>query len=138
MTARPNPSALDLPLSCRVQPPLMLLARVISLLHRKKGLDAGIAKGKEEALKGEIKLKKSIGLGPQPNVIPPAEAEIKADLRDVSIGWHPVPGAKWFADSTRLGKYITKEVGKYPDPTQHWAVLVGEYCHQLWMVSQGV
>jgi hypothetical protein len=28
---------------------------------------------------------------------------------------------------------ITSEIGKYPDPTQHWAVLVGDYVHQLWM-----
>jgi hypothetical protein len=28
---------------------------------------------------------------------------------------------------------ITEKVDKYPDPTQHWAVLVGDYVHQLWM-----
>ncbi|KAH8198204.1 hypothetical protein TruAng_007631 [Truncatella angustata] len=28
---------------------------------------------------------------------------------------------------------ITEGVSKFPDPTQHWAVLVGDYCHQLWM-----
>jgi hypothetical protein len=50
------------------------------------------------------------------------------------VGWHPVPGAKWFSDSG-IGKLITEKINKYPDPTQHWAVLVGEYAHQLWMVS---
>lgn len=57
-------------------------------------------------------------------------------MRTVEIGWHPVVGfaGKWFAEQTMLGKKIAKEVGKYPDPTQHWAVLVGDYCHQLWMV----
>lgn len=40
---------------------------------------------------------------------------------------------KWFAEQTRLGKMITEKVDKYPDPTQHWAVLVGDYVHQLWM-----
>jgi hypothetical protein len=34
-----------------------------------------------------------------------------------------------------IGKMITEKVHKYPDPTQHWAVLVGEYCHELWMVT---
>ena len=53
----------------------------------------------------------------------------------VELGWHPVAGAggKWFAESL-VGKQITNRVGKYPDPTQHWAVIVGDYVHQLWMV----
>ncbi len=42
-------------------------------------------------------------------------------------------GGKWFAEKCGLGKMITKEIGKYPDPTQHWAVLVGDFVHQLWM-----
>jgi hypothetical protein len=40
---------------------------------------------------------------------------------------------KWFAEKTGLGKIITEKINKYPDPTQHWAVLVGGYAHQLWM-----
>jgi len=32
-----------------------------------------------------------------------------------------------------LGKMITEKINNYPDPTQHWAVLVGDYAHQLWM-----
>jgi hypothetical protein len=58
-------------------------------------------------------------------------------LREVHVGWHPVGGAagKWFADDTRLGKLIAEKTNKYPDPTQHWAVLVGDYVHQLWMVG---
>jgi hypothetical protein len=52
------------------------------------------------------------------------------------VGWHPVAGTagKWFADETGLGRMITERIKAYPDPTQHWAVLVGEYAHQLWMV----
>jgi hypothetical protein len=42
-------------------------------------------------------------------------------------------GGKWLAEKSGLGKMITKNIGKYPDPTQHWAVLVGGYAHQLWM-----
>jgi hypothetical protein len=42
-------------------------------------------------------------------------------------------GGKWLAEKSGLGKMITKEIGKYPDPTQHWAVLVGDYVHELWM-----
>jgi hypothetical protein len=77
-----------------------------------------------------------VGLGPKPNVIPSGtEADIHGPLRQVEIGWHPVGGlaGKWFAEQTRLGKFITEKTNKYPDPTQHWAVLVGEYCHELWM-----
>lgn len=53
-------------------------------------------------------------------------------------GKHPVAGAtgKWFAERTIIGKQITESIGKYPDPTQHWAVIVGDYVHQLWMVSR--
>lgn len=93
--------------------------------------------GKEEAIKGKIYIEKSLGLGAQPNAIPPGVATVNAPLRTVRLGWHPVAGfgGKWFAERTRLGQKITKEIGKYPDPTQHWAVLVGDYCHQLWMVS---
>lgn len=91
---------------------------------------------KEEAIKGRIYLQKSLGLGAKPNVIPPDQAVVTGNLRPVELGWHPVAGfgGKWFAEQTRLGQKITKEIGKYPDPTQHWAILVGDYCHQLWMV----
>lgn len=96
-----------------------------------------MALGEEQALKGKMFLEHSLGLGHRPNVIPPGEAIVKDDLRSVEVGWHPVAGfgGKWFAEKTRLGQAITKHVGKYPDPTQHWAVLVGDYVHQLWMVT---
>lgn len=79
---------------------------------------------------------KELGLGKTPNVIPPGEVKIDGEPRRVELGWHPVagPAGKWFAEQTRLGKMITEEIHKSPDPTQHWAVLVGDYVHQLWMV----
>lgn len=100
----------------------------------KESWQKGVVLGREEVLKGEIALKQSLGLGPRPNVIPPGPAEVKGSLRKVELGWHPVAGGagKWFAENT-VGKSITKSIGKYPDPTQHWAVLVGDYCHELWM-----
>ena len=96
----------------------------------------GLSKGKDEVLKGKLVLEHSLGLGHKPNVIPPGEADIGGELRTINIGWHPVGGlgGKWFAEKTRLGKKITENTNHYPDPTQHWAVLVGEYCHELWMV----
>ena len=92
---------------------------------------------KGQALKGKLLVQHSIGLGAQPNVIPPGEASVSGDLRTVQIGWHPVAGlgGKWFAEQTGLGKMITQKINHYPDPTQHWAVLVEDYVHQLWMVS---
>lgn len=80
------------------------------------------------------------GLGKTPNVIPQGEVHIDGEPRTVELGWHPVagPAGKWFAEQTRLGKLITEEIHKSPDPTQHWAVLVGDYVHQLWMVSLAV
>ncbi|KIW30199.1 uncharacterized protein PV07_05959 [Cladophialophora immunda] len=90
---------------------------------------------KDQALKGKLLIQQSLGLGAQPNVIPPSEASVSGDLRVVQIGWHPVAGlgGKWFAEQTGLGKMITKKINHYPDPTQHWAVLVEDYVHQLWM-----
>lgn len=96
-------------------------------------------KGKEKSLagllKGKLAIEHSLGLGAKPNVIPPGEARIDVEPRTVEIGWHPVAGmaGKWLAEKSGLGKMITKEIGKYPDPSQHWAVLVGDYVHQLWM-----
>jgi len=68
-------------------------------------------------------------------VIPPGEVDISGEPRIVEIGWHPVGGfaGTWFAEKTGLGKKITEKVHKYPDPTQHWAVLVGGFAHELWM-----
>lgn len=93
--------------------------------------------GTAQYLKGKLALQHSIGLGHKPNVVPPGDASIAGDYRKVEIGWHPVGGlgGKWFAEKTGLGRYITKETNNYPDPSQHWAVLVGDYCHELWMVS---
>lgn len=72
-----------------------------------------------------------------PNAVPVGKPRFKERARPVEVGWHPVGGAagKWFAEDTGLGKMITEKINKYPDPTQHWAVLVGDYAHQLWMVS---
>jgi hypothetical protein len=55
--------------------------------------------------------------------------------RSVEVGWHPVGGTagKWFAEKTGLGQLITDKINEYPDPTQHWAMLLGDYAHQLWM-----
>lgn len=85
--------------------------------------------------KGEIALKHAVGLGSQPNVVPVTEPVVDGPRRPVEVGWHPVGGfaGKWFAEETGLGKMITEKINKYPDPTQHWAVLVGDYAHQLWM-----
>ncbi|KAK3899331.1 hypothetical protein C8A05DRAFT_18217 [Staphylotrichum tortipilum] len=80
-------------------------------------------------------LEHTLGLGPKPNAIPPGEPLYTCPPRPVLIGWHPVAGTagKWFAERTRLGHWITEKVSRYPDPSQHWAVLVGDYCHELWM-----
>ncbi|KAH7312698.1 hypothetical protein B0I35DRAFT_411388 [Stachybotrys elegans] len=85
--------------------------------------------------KGELALKHAIGLGQLPNVIPLTEPIVNGPPRMVEVGWHPVGGlaGKWFAEETGLGKMITEKIRTYPDPTQHWAVLVGDYAHQLWM-----
>lgn len=90
---------------------------------------------KKNLTKGELALKRAAGLGHQPNVVPVTEPISNGEPRDVEVGWHPVGGlaGKWFAEDTGLGKMITERINRYPDPTQHWAVLVGDYAHQLWM-----
>lgn len=106
------------------------------MLRGKEEITKGVEKSKEEIAKSVVKSKTAIqhavGLGHQPNVIPAGEARVDNELRTVAIGWHPVPGMEGFGNSG-IGKRITKSIGKYPDPTQHWAVLVGEFVHQLWM-----
>lgn len=91
---------------------------------------------KDEYVKGKKYVQQQLGLGHKPNVIPPGEAHISGEHRPVLIGWHPVAGlaGKWFAEKSGLGKMITDNIHKYPDPTQHWAILVGNYSHELWMV----
>ncbi|ROW14170.1 hypothetical protein VPNG_04295 [Cytospora leucostoma] len=90
---------------------------------------------KDNMLKAKLTVQHELGLGKRPNAIPHAEVDISGEPRIVELGWHPVAGSagKWFAEQTRLGKLITEEIHKSPDPTQHWAVLVGGYVHQLWM-----
>ena len=72
-------------------------------------------------MKGKLALQQALGLGAKPNVIPPGEARVDAELRLVEIGWHPVAGmgGKWLAEKSGIGKKITASIGKYPDPTQH-------------------
>ncbi|KAJ7782710.1 hypothetical protein B0H16DRAFT_1494024 [Mycena metata] len=99
-------------------------------------LKQGLEKGHDEVLKGKLHLEHSLGLGAKPNIIPPGEITINGPPRTVEIGWHPVAGfaGKWFAEKSGLGKMITEKIGSTcPDPTQHWAVLVGDYVHELWM-----
>ncbi|KXT16667.1 hypothetical protein AC579_8044 [Pseudocercospora musae] len=89
----------------------------------------------KEASDAKLQLQKAAGLGGRPDVVPDGEALVSGEPRTVELGWHPVAGAtgKWFAEKTIIGKQITERIGKYPDPTQHWAVIVGDYVHQLWM-----
>jgi hypothetical protein len=105
---------------------------------RHNGWEIGKQKGVDSLIKGKLSLEHSLGLGPKPNVIPPGPARIDEDLRVVEIGWHPVAGmaGKWLAEKSEIGKAITKHIAGYPDPTQHWAVLVGDYVHELWMDEQ--
>ncbi|KAF4460225.1 2`-hydroxyisoflavone reductase [Fusarium albosuccineum] len=88
---------------------------------------------KKNLNKGEIALKHAVGLGHQPNAVPLAPPVVDGPRRPVEVGWHPVGGVagKWFAEDTGLGKMITEKINRYPDPTQHWAVLVGDFAHQL-------
>ncbi|CZT18765.1 uncharacterized protein RCC_04609 [Ramularia collo-cygni] len=89
----------------------------------------------KEASDAKKELQKAAGLGERPNVVPEGEALVTGEPRTVELGWHPVAGAtgKWFAEKTVIGKQISQKIGHYPDPTQHWAVIVGDYVHQLWM-----
>jgi hypothetical protein len=97
----------------------------------------GLSKGQDQLLKGKLMMEHGLGLGHQPNVIPAGHIDITGEERKVEIGWHPVAGfaGQWFAEKTSLGKFIKDKIHKYPDPTQHWAVLIGDYVHELWMVN---
>ncbi|KAJ0107975.1 hypothetical protein J7T55_008111 [Diaporthe amygdali] len=90
---------------------------------------------KDNVLKAKLTLQHELGLGKRPSVVPPGEVKISGEPRTVELGWHPVAGSagKWFAEQTRLGKMITEEIHNSPDPTQHWAVIVDSFVHELWM-----
>ena len=96
----------------------------------------GLARGGKEAAEAQRNLEHSLGLGQKPNSVPAGAANMNGEPRTIELGWHPVAGAtgKWFAEKTKIGQAITKKIGKYPDPTQHWAVIVGDHVHELWMV----
>lgn len=88
-------------------------------------------------LKAKLTLQHELGLGKRPSAVPPGEVDISQEPRTVELGWHPVAGSvgKWFAEQTRLGKMITEEIHRSPDPTQHWACIVGDFVHELWSVQ---
>ena len=121
--------------SCGLYPLLQQTSVMILTACRADGWSKGKEKGIDGLLKGKLALEHSLGLGKKPNCIPWGEARVDGDLRTVEIGWHPVAGmgGKWLAERTGLGRMVTKNIGKYPDPTQHWAVLIGGFVHELWM-----
>ncbi|KAL2265681.1 hypothetical protein VTJ83DRAFT_6781 [Remersonia thermophila] len=104
----------------------------------KIGVSRGITYSKDSLVKSRIALEQTLGLGAKPNVVPLDIPRTDGAPRPVLIGWHPVAGSagRWLAERTRLGAWITEKVQSYPDPSQHWAVLVGDYCHELWMDEQ--
>lgn len=116
-------------------PPTLIDGSNVLILCRHDGWEKGKEKGIDGLIKGKLALEHGLGLGQKPNCIPWGEPRVDAELREVEIGWHPVAGmgGKWLAEKSGLGKMITSHIGKYPDPTQHWAVLVGGYVHELWM-----
>ncbi|KAF5025383.1 hypothetical protein F66182_2548 [Fusarium sp. NRRL 66182] len=111
-----------------------------SLLYKPPTHVLTLGCSKKNLNKGELALKHAVGLGQKPNAVPLTQPLVDGPLRPVEVGWHPLGGfaGKWFAEETGLGKLITEKVNKYPDPTQHWAVLVGDYAHQLWMLLDAI
>lgn len=100
-----------------------------SLTSRKPYLKQAQTWTAKEASDAKKDLQKYAGLGARPDVVPQGEARANGEPRTVQLGWHPVAGAtgKWFAEKTMIGKQITEKIGRYPDPTQHWAVIVGTF-----------
>ena len=118
--------------------PFLIVLFFILMRLRKTSIKSGLKSSQKEITKAQKDLKHAVGLGHKPNQVPEGIApEINGSERDIELGWHPVGGAtgKWFAEKTMIGQAITHKIGKYPDPTQHWAVIVGNFVHQLWMVG---
>lgn len=71
------------------------------------------------------------GLGAKPNSVPTAEPKTDEPGRLVYIGSHPIGGAfgKLVYETLQDEKFRTG--GGLPDPTTHWAVLVGDFYHEL-------
>lgn len=83
-----------------------------------------------------VVLKHAVGAGKKCNHVPEINPEFDAAPRTIEIGWHPLGGSagKWIAERTKLGRIIKAKINELPDPSQHWAVIVGDYAHQLWIV----
>ncbi|KNB02997.1 hypothetical protein FOXG_05610 [Fusarium oxysporum f. sp. lycopersici 4287] len=73
---------------------------------------------KKNLNKGEIALKHAVGLGSQPNVVPVTQPVVDGPRRPVEVGMASLSAAS-----------PEKCIG---------AVLVGDYAHQLWMVSLSI
>jgi hypothetical protein len=76
------------------------------------------------ALRSSGSSSSSSGLGAGPDVVPkePA-ANQNSGLREVKIGYHPIMGG--------VGKFLDDLSGGMPMYMQHWAVIVGDYYHEL-------
>lgn len=76
-----------------------------------------------------------VGLGKKPNAIPPGPARRNDTPRKIILGWHPVGGVggQVFEKMTMPldGLSMVTQLANTPNPTHHWAVLVGDYIHEL-------
>ncbi|KJZ71233.1 hypothetical protein HIM_09376 [Hirsutella minnesotensis 3608] len=95
----------------------------------KKGVDK-----RASQVTGKV-LRYTVGAGKKYNSVPQTEPDFDTPPRAIEIGWHPLGGfaGKWIAERTKLGEMIKAKINELPDPSQHWAVIVGDYAHQLWI-----
>ena len=84
-------------------------------------------------LTGVGKIGETLGvLGQAPNVVPAGQPSHDDSPRSVIIGSHPVGGilSTLLLEPGRIGLSMIG-LDKAPNPTFHWAVIVGDFYHEL-------
>ncbi|KAF7531316.1 hypothetical protein G7054_g8986 [Neopestalotiopsis clavispora] len=88
-----------------------------------------IANGKMSI--GEVvtrnELQENLDIGKAPNVIPSDAPRYDMPPREVVISSHPVVAGAY----TQALKRYSGDLDEVPDPAYHWAVVVGNYWHEL-------
>ena len=98
------------------------------LIAQKKGDDALM----DQVVK--TTLQRELDIGKAPNVIPSQPANRSSEQRPVYIGSHPIGAEENYAWGELQKQFVESQAAgasEFPDPTWHWAIIVGPYFHEL-------
>ena len=102
--------------------------------------DVGEAKKGLKQVAADLAEKFNWPLGKAPNAIPPDKPNQNSARRNVYVGSHPLVGPDAIKALAVVGNVLIgrvpvapsiRESKGVPDPMHHWAVIVGDYFHEL-------